>query len=775
MQAQFNTSAGYCVPWVVHPGTAVALHASLEQKTAVDLVRVACANAERDQSGAAHGPAERIVPVEGTPAWTLPAATHALVPGVQFQANAASWPAFREAMLVLAVQWSGRGASGHVASFLDQEGCGLRFDLVASDRQAARLALTTVPGHGMAPAGELIGMALPYGDWLLLIIDQPPNAGAPRSPRKTMRLRSACCRPTVPGGVPDQWSENWTSAESLAGWRPSRICVGTLDATQLGADVRLDLLSWIPLPAAFAPAPTDFAVTSADDLTTSAWEKLILRADAPGCMLRGRIGTGNSIDDLTGAARVSCAQRPYTAVRGLRWDGRFHNPAQAPGHYSALHLNSDTMLDAHWPQAVRWRVPEDLPSGCYAFRLALGRGFEPEYRYAMFFVSAATRPKHRIAVLLPTFSYLAYSNATEEMRGPVVTPAPHAAEAFLDAVHPRFGRSLYERHPDGHGVLYCSSRRPMLSVSPGHRPWQFVADSWLLDWLETSGEGVDIVTDHDLHRAGEAVLSPYAVVVSGHHPEYWTTQMWDGLWCYLHTGGRLMYLGGNGLYWRTAFDDSADMVEVRRAEDGTRPSMAPPGEYHCAFTGEFGGLWRRLGRPPQQIVGVGMAAQGFERSGHYRKCPDSAAPEVNFVFSGVEGMTFGDSGWLGGGASGWEIDRIDVDLGTPLSHWWLARSDGHAPSMMRTKEELLSYIPPFRDAKARSDIALVAVGRGDVFAVGSMTWVGSLHSQAGGPSTDVATITANVLRRLQDPRPIPRKPIPQDLNVWVSHPSQPEE
>ncbi len=36
--------------------------------------------------------------------------------------------------------------------------------------------------------------------------------------------------------------------------------------------------------------------------------------------------------------------------------------------------------------------------------------------------------------------------------------------------------------------------------------------------------------------------------------------------------------------------------------------------------------------------------------------------------------------------------------------------------MLRTKEELLSYVPPFRDAKARSDIVVAPVGDGDVFA-----------------------------------------------------------
>jgi N,N-dimethylformamidase len=76
--------------------------------------------------------------------------------------------------------------------------------------------------------------------------------------------------------------------------------------------------------------------------------------------------------------------------------------------------------------------------------------------------------------------------------------------------------------------------------------------------------------------------------------------------------------------------------------------------------------------------------------------------------------------------------------------------------MLRTKEELLSYVLPFKDAKARSDVVLAPLGRGDVFSVGSMTWIGSLQG-SGTDATDVAKITSNVIRRFLDPAPLPRK------------------
>ena len=83
-----------------------------------------------------------------------------------------------------------------------------------------------------------------------------------------------------------------------------------------------------------------------------------------------------------------------------------------------------------------------------------------------------------------------------------------------------------------------------------------------------------------------------------------------------------MYMGGNGFYWRIAYHPTLPgVIEVRRAEDGTRAWVARPGEYYHSFTGEYGGLWLRQNRPPQQLVGTGFIAQGFDLSSPYRRTP----------------------------------------------------------------------------------------------------------------------------------------------------------
>jgi N,N-dimethylformamidase len=442
---------------------------------------------------------------------------------------------------------------------------------------------------------------------------------------------------------------------------------------------------------------------------------------------------------------------PLTAVKGVRWTGESHDRRLVPDHYSAAHFNSDAMTDAGWASTTELAIPADAESGVYAFELTRTSG---ERAYASFVISAATRKRNRLAVLLPTYTYLAYSNASDSMRGPNSFPGPYAAEQLIDRSAGAFGRSIYDRFADRSGVVIVSERRPMVSFGPDHQPWGYNIDSWLLDWLAREGISFDVVTDHDLHRYGRDALNGYDCVVTGHHPEYVTTRMWDGVAAWLAGGGRLMYLGGNGFYWRTAVDDTG-AIEVRRAEDGTRPFIGEPGEYVHAFSDEVGGLWRRLGRPPQSLVGVGMAAQGFSRAAHYRKSSDAGDPRVAFVFDGVDSDTFGDRGALGGGASGYEIDRYDRELGSSSGAFLLATSEGHAPDMLRTKEELLSFVPPFMDRRARSDVVLSPYGNGDVFAVGSMVWVAALHCDPG-----VARITRNVIQRFLDPTSLPRKSEP---------------
>ena len=71
-------------------------------------------------------------------------------------------------------------------------------------------------------------------------------------------------------------------------------------------------------------------------------------------------------------------------------------------------------------------------------------------------------------------------------------------------------------------------------------------DSHIVSFMHQAGIAHDIITDEHLHREGVAALAPYKCIVSGTHPEYYSSAMLLGLREFTRTGGRLLYTGANG-------------------------------------------------------------------------------------------------------------------------------------------------------------------------------------------------------------------------------------
>jgi N,N-dimethylformamidase len=215
-------------------------------------------------------------------------------------------------------------------------------------------------------------------------------------------------------------------------------------------------------------------------------------------------------------------------------------------------------------------------------------------------------------------------------------------------------------------------------------------------------------------------------------------------------------MGGNGWYWRIAFhDELPGVIEVRRAEDGIRSWEAEPGEYYQSFNGEYGGLWRRCGRPPNVMAGIGFVAQGFDVSTYYRRAPDADNPRVRFIFEGVPDEIIGDFGLIGGGAAGIELDCINPLLGSPPNILRLASSEDHSPLMLLVNEEFTATLPNLggdQNERVRADLSFFETAAGGaVFATGSIAWIGSLPWN--GYENNVSAITLNTLRRFLDPAP----------------------
>jgi N,N-dimethylformamidase len=455
---------------------------------------------------------------------------------------------------------------------------------------------------------------------------------------------------------------------------------------------------------------------------------------------------------------------PARGVTGRNWRGREVDFKRAPDEYDALHFHDDDMTDAQWSPDLSLRLPVDLRSGVYGFRLSAGTD---TYTVAFFVRPPRGVATNQVAVLIPTMTYLAYANVH------MVTESGGKAAASVDLTPAHQWAadqslcSLYDVHRDGSGVFYSSRRRPLITLTPEFidpfidELWNLSADLCLIDWLEHESIGYDVITDEDLHTEGADLLDRYPVVLTGTHPEYYTEAMLDAHESYLAGGGRVMYLGGNGYYWVTGVSaQEPHVVEIRRGHAGTRTWEAAPGETYLSTTGEPGGLWRHRGRAPQRHVGVGFASQGggVGRGYDQTKFPDgsSEARRGAFALAGVEGLIDAD-GLIGHAAAGAEIDRADDALGTPPHTVVLASATGFSDNYQHAIEEVLvanSLQGGSVEPRVRADLVFLEYPHGGaVFATGSIGWSTCLAAEDYG--NPVARVTANVLHRFLDPAPFP--------------------
>ncbi len=450
--------------------------------------------------------------------------------------------------------------------------------------------------------------------------------------------------------------------------------------------------------------------------------------------------------------------QPTRAVPGWNWDGSHTRWTEAPQQYGAIHFHDDDLLDACWETDFTFTVPDNLRSGIYAAHLTIeGSDF-----WVPFFVRPPRgKARSPVAFLASTATYTAYLNnvgrflslATEIYQGRL-TLIDHIDSLLIE--HPEMGLSLYDRHSDGWGVAYSSRHRPVQNVRPTGRHWNFNIDLFIIDWLEKLGGDYDVITEEDLHHEGLGLLSPYRVVITGSHPEYNSYEMLDAFQAYLRQGGRFMYMGGNGFYWRIAHHPTKrGVIEVRRAEGGVRAWDAEPGEAFHSFTGEYGGLWRRNARAPQRLVGVGFISQGFDKCSYYRRTVAADDPRVAWIFAGVEDELIGDFGILQGGASGLEIDATDPRIGTPPHALVVARSENHSNTYELVAEEVLvphGATDAIINPSIHADMTFFETPQGGaVFSTGSIAYAGSLGWNKF--DNNLFRLTTNVLNRFRDPAP----------------------
>ena len=456
---------------------------------------------------------------------------------------------------------------------------------------------------------------------------------------------------------------------------------------------------------------------------------------------------------------------PVRGMTGFNWTADEIVYHHKPEEYGAIHFHDDDIDDARWDVDFDYTVPDNLKSGVYAVRLRIGGVDSPETEDYIPFVVRPQRGKttSKLAFILPTNSYIAYSNdnlatncvVAEILAGKV--PVMTASDLYLNE-HREYGLSTYSLHSDGSGVCYSSRLRPILNMRPKYRHWlspslwQLNGDLHLVDWLEAKNLDFDIHTDEDLHREGVALLNKYQTVLTGSHPEYASEKMFSAYEEYQQNGGRWLYLGANGFYWISEYHpDNTNIIEVRKGEAGTRAWTANPGEYNNAFDGKYGGMWRARGRIPSKLCGLTFTAYGFDVSSYYVRDKDSELPETAWIMDGVgNGERIGDFGLVGGGAAGLELDRYDLEFGTPHEAYLLAHSEAHTNLMLQVHEEIHFSVRGYHgggteNPMVRADMIYYKTPNGGAtFAPGSLSWCGSLSHN--NYNNNVSKITENTIK-----------------------------
>ena len=393
-------------------------------------------------------------------------------------------------------------------------------------------------------------------------------------------------------------------------------------------------------------------------------------------------------------------------VKSFGWCGE-HGPramAQITPDGDYTHTGVAWNREGYSLEYQKHSIPAPDVSGLYYLHATTQSG---QFCSFPWLVSPAT-PQTKIAVIASTMTWNAYNNFGG--RSNYFNQAGLPDRPVLNA------RQDIGRYTEPDKCPYTQTSAPLSFERPdpacdipedaeitdpvqGRTESCFAPGLWrLLGWLDREDFEHDLYCDVQLHF-GDLPLDDYQVLVLDNHPEYWSPKMYDLVKsCVFARGGKLLYLGGCGLYAEAELPDVRTMLCRRE------------------------GVYDLRRDTPDQLLGVSYTHAGFQTGAPYRVLDDA-----HWVLADTglkNGDLFGGQSLherCPGGASAHELDKIGPHAPPDVTH--LAKGDNP-------------------DDAGADLICFDTSSGGGVFSTGSLTWTLSL------PIDDhVSAITANVLRR----------------------------
>lgn len=192
----------------------------------------------------------------------------------------------------------------------------------------------------------------------------------------------------------------------------------------------------------------------------------------------------------------------------------------------------------------------------------------------------------------------------------------------------------------------------------GRLPCGMAPAEWrLLGWMEREGFEYDYYSEWQLHN-GDLDLDAYKVLVLSVHPEYWSRKMYQTVKEWVHEkGGKLIYLGGNGLNCEVDFLDEEKMRFKTYLAPSTGGELGMPDPDNPDVYLES--RMHRTLESEANLLGVVCTETGIMTAAPYR-----AVDVDHWIFDGTglkNGDIFGENSLqerVHGGASGHETDKM---------------------------------------------------------------------------------------------------------------------
>ena len=355
-------------------------------------------------------------------------------------------------------------------------------------------------------------------------------------------------------------------------------------------------------------------------------------------------------------------------------------------------------------------------SGLYYFHAQTASG----RHFAFPWIVAPAKPANKLAVLASNITWNAYnsfggrSNYIHADRFPP-TPTVNSRQElkrYTDLNHLQYDTTDYD-------PLSFDRPEPMNSIAFDEQPADPIegraachlapAEWRLLAWLEREGFGYDYYAETQFHF-DQLDLSDYRVLVLSTHPEYWSRKMYVRLKGWVdEQGGKLIYLGGNGLNCEVEFLDDSTMI-CRNGDQREIDRRHLESRFHLRVESEA------------NLLGVVFTEAGAMTGAPYRVVdPD----HWTFAGTGLKcDELFGENSLhcrCPGGASAHETDKRSHS--SPRNAKLLAKGTN-------------------RDNGGAEMIYYDTASGGEVFSAGSIAWPSSILVDDA-----VSKITANAIRR----------------------------